>query len=216
MAGAGQLLLEPLPLLAQLAEGECVAQRGEETLGGGRLLHEVGGAQLEGLHGLGGRGLAGEHHHGHGERFGQPCEQLEARLSGHAQVQQHQRRRVVGCIEDAQGLGGGAGLHGREALVGEQATQALEDARVVVHQEDARAGRLGARGGEGEFHGHGPSVARNRFVPERTSHSAPPHSDRKCSSLRRMASSALLLFSRPFLLSPSPSRMEPLDNREGE
>src|SRR5712692_2788003 len=133
----GQLLAQALALFFQVAQGEGVLQRGEDPFGRGRLLDEIGRAELERLRRLAGRGAAGEHDHGRGQRPGKAREEREPALARKPQVEEYRSGRIA-----REGLvrlrGRGRGL-GAIALVAQQAAEAAQHGGIVVDEEDAPA-----------------------------------------------------------------------------
>src|SRR5229473_3098507 len=133
----GQLLAQALALFFQVAQGEGVLQRGEEPFGRGRLLDEIGRAELERLRRLAGRGAAGEHDHGRRQWPGKAREEREPALVRKPQVEDHRVGRIAreGLVRFRR-RGGGLGAI---ALVAQQAADPAQHGRIVVDEEDAPA-----------------------------------------------------------------------------
>src|SRR5438105_1036942 len=133
-----QLLPQALALLFQVAQGEGVLQRREDPLGGGRLLDEIGRAELERLRRLAGRSAAGEHDHRCRKRPGQAREEGEPALARKPEVEDH-RGGGIAFRQSLVRFPGGAGGLGAITLVAQQARDATEHGRIVVDEEDAPA-----------------------------------------------------------------------------
>ena len=83
--------------------------------------------------GVGGRGLARQHHHRQRQRPGQPLQQRQPALARHAQIQQQQVGRAARGRQPGLGLGARpARQHGHVALVAQHAPHAAQDGGIVV------------------------------------------------------------------------------------
>src|SRR6185503_3103351 len=135
----GQLLAQTLALLLELRQRERVPDRRQQPLRAGRLLDEVGRAELERAHRVRDLGLAREHHHRHGQRPRQAFQQREPRLARQAQVEQHHRGQVARRVQRRPRAYRVAGLDGAVALVAQQTGDAAQHRGIVVHEQDLGA-----------------------------------------------------------------------------
>ena len=127
--------LEAPVLLRELALAERVARHEQQALAVGRLLDEVVGAELGGLHGRGHRAVPGEdHHRGRGLLGLEGLQDLHAVHLRHLDVEEDEVRRLP-----LDHLEGGLAVGGQQALVPfvlEDHAQRGADGLLVVDHED--------------------------------------------------------------------------------
>ena len=127
--------------------GQC-RQNGS---GIGRFGQVLGGAQLDGIHGGGDAGIAGQDHHGYG-RQGLPDrpDQPQAAVSGQVEVQQHAVDAGWRCSQQGQGFGFVVRAQAVPAAPLERAGQHGQEHRVVINQQQGRhGGAMAGKGGSG-------------------------------------------------------------------
>src|SRR3954463_1494099 len=159
-----QFLAEALALFFQIAQGDRVHERGEEALGRGRFLDEVGGAELQRLRRFAGGGAARQHHDGRRERPGKAREQGEPAFTRQAEVEDDGRRRIA--KEDFVRLRRGGRCFRAISLVAEETRDPAEHGRIVVDEQDAAAhGCAPPRGSSTTACAPRPSRGSRRSVP---------------------------------------------------
>jgi hypothetical protein len=115
---------------------ERIAQQEQHAIGVERLLENVEGAELRGLHRRLNRGVAADHHD-HGRRVGgaQPSQRLDAIDAGHLDVEKDQMRaEAVVLAQPIESVRHGVN---RVAFVLEQLPERLANAGFVIDDENA-------------------------------------------------------------------------------